>query len=85
MTARLMLRLLGSFDGTLDGKPLSGFDSDKSRALLAFLAVESHRAHRREVLCNLLWPNVAESSARQSLSQALSNLRKLLVQQKHGF
>ena len=75
---RLKLRLLGTFEAVLDGKTLTGFDSDKSRALLAYLAVESHRAHRREVLCNLLWPNVAEASARQSLSQALSNLRKLL-------
>lgn len=62
----------------LDGKPLGGFDSDKTRALLAYLALESDRAHRRESLAALLWPNVQESSARQSLSQALSNLRRLL-------
>jgi DNA-binding SARP family transcriptional activator/predicted ATPase len=74
----LGLRLLGGFQATLDQRPVSGFDSDKSRALLAFLLVEADRAHRRESLAALLWPDVAESSARRSLSQAIFNLRQIL-------
>ena len=38
--ARLSISLLGSFRVTLDGAPLTDFDSNKVRALLAFLAVE---------------------------------------------
>lgn len=74
----LSLKVLGSFQALLDGAPITGFNSDKTRALLAFLAIESDRTHRRESLAALLWPDVAEVSARQSLSQALSNLRKVL-------
>ncbi len=48
------------------------------RALLAYLAVESNRPHRREKLIGLLWPGYPESSARRNLTQALYNLRKVL-------
>lgn len=44
--ACLSLHLLGSFRATLGDRPVSTFRSDKVRALLAHLAVESDRAHR---------------------------------------
>jgi DNA-binding SARP family transcriptional activator len=73
--ARLSLFLLGSFQITLDGEPVGTFESDKVRALLAYLAVESDRPQRRETLAGLLWPEWPERNARHSLSQALFNLR----------
>ena len=75
--AHLSLCLLGPFQASLDGQPLTGFDSDRVRALLAYLAVESDRAHRRESLIGMFWPERPERMARHSLSQALSNLRRL--------
>ena len=54
--ARLSIRLLGPYQIALYGQPVTAFESDKVRALLAFLAVESERAHRRETLAGLLWP-----------------------------
>ena len=39
--ARLSIRLLGPFQVTLDGQPVTAFEPDKVRALLAYLAVES--------------------------------------------
>jgi predicted ATPase/DNA-binding SARP family transcriptional activator len=74
----LSLKLFDGFQAYLDDKHLTGFESDKSRALLAYLAVENTRAHRREKLANLLWPEMSERRARASLSQALYNLRALL-------
>ena len=74
----LSISLLRSFDVTLDGKPVPQFESDKARALLAFLAVENDRPHRRETLAGLLWPDRPERKARQSLSQALYTLREVL-------
>jgi len=62
----------------LDGDPVTAFESDKVRALLAYLAVESDRPHRREKLVGLLWPERSERSARQNLSQALFNLRYII-------
>jgi WD40 repeat protein/DNA-binding SARP family transcriptional activator len=76
--ARLDIRLLGTFQATLDGEVLTGFRSDKARALLAFLAVESARPHRRDWLATLLWGDYDDRSARRSLSSALANLRQLL-------
>ena len=73
--ARLSIRLLGPFEVALDGEPVTGFVSDKVRALLAYLAVEADRPHRRETLAGLLWPDVPEQSARTSLRTALANVR----------
>ena len=75
--ACLALMLLGPFQATLDGQAVE-FATDKVRALLAYLAVESDRPHARESLAGLLWPDYAESSARQSLTQALFSLRTAL-------
>jgi WD40 repeat protein/serine/threonine protein kinase/two-component SAPR family response regulator len=76
--ARLSVSLLGTFRVTLDGQPVTSFEYDKVRALLAYLAVESQQAHRRETLAGLLWPKQPERTARHSLSQALSNLRRAI-------
>ena len=76
--ARLEIFLLGSFQATLDSEPLTNFESDKARALLAYLAVESDRPHRREALAGLLWPDTSEQTARTNLRSALANLRQVL-------
>jgi adenylate cyclase len=75
----LQLRLLGTFDASLDGVPLRRFRSAKVRALLAYLGVEAGRPHRRDSLAALLWGEYPEREAQQSLSQALTNLRQLLA------
>ncbi len=74
----LALSLLGTFRATLDGQPITGFESAKVRALLAFLAVESDRPHARETLAGLLWPNFPNRDALRNLRLALSNLRQAL-------
>lgn len=76
--SNLRLCLLGSFNVEKDGQPITGFATDKVRALLAYLAVEYARPHRRESLAGLLWPDQSEDRARQSLRQALSHLRQAL-------
>ena len=76
---QLHLRLLGAFVATLDDRSPVAFEYDKVRALLAFLAVENQRPHRRDALCGLLWPEDDQPHARQSLSQALYSLRRSLA------
>ena len=73
--APLSISLFGPFHVLLDGEPVTHFEYDKVRALLAFLAIESDRPHRREFLAGLLWPEQPEAAAFQSLRQALSRLR----------
>jgi predicted ATPase/DNA-binding SARP family transcriptional activator/tetratricopeptide (TPR) repeat protein len=74
----LEISLLGPFHVTLDGKPITDFATDKARALLAYLAVESRHPRRREFLSGLLWPDQPEARARQNLRQALTHLRQSL-------
>jgi DNA-binding SARP family transcriptional activator len=75
---RLSLTLLGALQITLDGEPVTGFESDKVRALLAYLALEAGRPHRRDALAELFWPDRPAGVARNSLRQALANLRKAI-------
>jgi DNA-binding SARP family transcriptional activator len=77
----LSIRVLGPLQVSLDGEPLSGFNSDKVRALLAYLASSPDHPHRREVLAGLLWPEFPERSARTNLRNALANLRHVLGEQ----
>ncbi len=76
--AQLRTYLLGSFQVTRNTQPVTGFESDKMRALLAYLLIETDRPHRREALAALLWPDQMDMAARQSLRQALYVLRRIL-------
>lgn len=76
--ARLSLALWGPFQAMLDGEPATGFESNKVRALLAFLAVEDDRPHPRETLAGLLWPDYPDRSALANLRSALANLRQAI-------
>src|SRR5512138_820090 len=73
---RLALSLLGPFQASLDGTAISGFESDRVRALLAYLAVEHGSPHPRLALTGLLWPDWPETSALTNLRNALAVLRK---------
>lgn len=76
--AHLTIRLLGPFHVTLDGEPITNFESNKVRALLACLVIEPNRPRSREALAGLLWPDQPERTARHNLRQALSNLRQAI-------
>ncbi len=74
----LHLDLLGGFEcRSAAGTPL-GFATRKVRALLAYLAVNAGRAHRREQLASLFWGDRAEAEARANLRKTLSRLREAL-------
>ncbi len=73
----LSLSLLGPFRALIDEKPVTAeFRNRKDEALLAYLAVETDRPHRRDALAELLWPERPEGVARASLRQALSEVRR---------
>src|SRR3954449_8900338 len=79
--ACLELSLLGTFQVSLDGSVVTGFRTDKMRALLAYLCIEAAHAHRREALMGLLWPDQPEEAASVNLRQALFKLRQVLGEQ----
>jgi predicted ATPase/DNA-binding SARP family transcriptional activator len=80
--ALLSLNFLGSFQVSLDEIPLTAFRSDKDRALLAYLALESDRPHRRETLAGLFWAELPEDAALNNLRKALHHLRQQLDDEK---
>jgi DNA-binding SARP family transcriptional activator len=71
------LALLDTFHATLDGKSITGFESNTVRALLVYLAVEADRPHSRDELIGLLWPDQPDATTRANLRNALSNLRQV--------
>ena len=76
--ARLRLTLLGGFEARLaSGAPLS-IPARKTRALLAYLALRPGRRVTRDALAVLLWGDRGDGEARQSLRQALADVRRAL-------
>src|SRR3982751_6140011 len=75
--AELRLTCFGDFQAALAAKALTDFQTDKIRALLAYLILEN-RIHTRNELAEFLWPGYGEESARHSLRQSLYQLRQLL-------
>ncbi len=73
----LQIHLFGGLRVLLDGKPVTGFYSNKSPALVAYLAV-TRRAPTRDALATLLWSEMPDTDAKMNLRQCLTNLRKLL-------
>ncbi|WP_394796024.1 ATP-binding protein [Armatimonas sp.] len=60
------------------GETLSYFSTQKTAALLAYLALTLPRSHPRELLAELFWPDKDPTLSRNSLSAAVSALRPLL-------
>lgn len=76
---RFRLCLLGPFQALLAGKPITGFESNKTRALLAYLAAENGRPHSREFLAELLWPERPQGVALANLRHTLADLRTAIA------
>ena len=77
--SHLRIALFGGFEASLDARPLVDFGADKARGLLAYLAIEANRPHRRDELAALLWPDSTDARAAHNLSQTLLRLRRALA------
>jgi DNA-binding SARP family transcriptional activator len=76
---KLHLHLLGAFRlQNASGEPML-LPTKKSKALLAYLALAAEQLHSRSSLASLLWDQVGERQARESLRQTLSLLRRTLL------
>jgi predicted ATPase/DNA-binding SARP family transcriptional activator len=78
MDARWRIELFGGLRATRGAQEVRRFRMQKVGALLAFLAYHRHRAHPRDVLIELLWPESDPDAGRNRLSVALSSLRRQL-------
>ena len=76
---RMRIRLFGGFEVWAGDQRVDGFESQKVRALLAYLACHRGRAFSRDHLAGLLWPEKSAEAARHALRQAAYNLRSRLA------
>ncbi|OFW65494.1 MAG: hypothetical protein A2Z12_09435, partial [Actinobacteria bacterium RBG_16_68_21] len=67
----LEIRLLGGFELGRDGRVLDQLPLRAARSLFAYLVLNRERAHTRDLLAGIFWPDFEESRARRRLSQAL--------------
>lgn len=73
------LRLLGSPEFfNIEPQKKVRFAYAKLVLLLAYLALE-HKAHTRESLADLFWPELSANDARANLRRALFNLQKIFI------
>jgi DNA-binding SARP family transcriptional activator len=72
------VRLLGGFEVWRADTPVRGFESQKVRALFAYLLCHRDRAFSRDHLAGMLWPDRDPDAARHTLRQALYNLKSAL-------
>lgn len=77
MTDYPAIKLFGSPALTWNGRPITGFISNKAVAVLYFTAA-SGQPQAREVLATLLWTNSDDTYAKKNLRNVLSNLRDRL-------
>ena len=72
---RLAINLLGRTEIVTAGAPIACKLQNKSLALLAYLATEA-RAHSREQLSHLFWPDLPKESSRSNLRKTVFKLRQ---------
>ncbi len=69
------IEMLGGLRARSAGRVVERFQTQKTGALLAFLACHPDRRHSREELVDLLWPDAEIGPGRNRLSQAVGWLR----------
>src|SRR5438876_10347187 len=75
MDARCRIELFGGLRITQGERVITRFRTQKAASLLAYLAYHFPQAHPREVLIEMLWPEVEPATGRNRLRMALTFLR----------
>ncbi|MBC8443348.1 winged helix-turn-helix domain-containing protein, partial [PVC group bacterium] len=78
MQDRWRIELFGGLRALCGDREISRFRSQKTGALLGYLARHADRMHPREALVEVFWPGSEPQQGRASLSTALCSLRRQL-------
>lgn len=76
MGAIVRVRLLGRFAVQVDGTEATVLHSARAESLVAFLLLHGDRAHARQQLASVLWPDSDDVQARTNLRHLLHTLRR---------
>jgi DNA-binding SARP family transcriptional activator len=74
----VMVRLLGSFELAVDGRPVTTWRGHLGPSILKYLLAQPKRACPRDVLLDVFWPSVMPELARNRLQVALCGVRRAL-------
>ena len=76
--SKIRVRLLGGCEVWAGDRQIGSFESQKARALLAYLVYYRRRSFSQDHLGSLLWPELEPEAARHALRQAVYDLRSQL-------
>jgi DNA-binding SARP family transcriptional activator len=74
----MAVRMLGTFDLSIDGRPVTHWHGQRTRSLMQFLTTHRLRSVSRDELIAAIWPDVDEDSGRHRLHQGIYELRSTL-------
>jgi DNA-binding SARP family transcriptional activator len=74
----LAVRMLGTFDLTIDGRQVTHWHGYRTRSLMQFLTAHRLRGVSRDELIAAVWPDVDEDNGRHRLHQGIYELRSTL-------
>jgi len=76
MSSNLRIQLFGGFRLAMGEDIIPPIATLKARSLFAYLIMHPGRAHTRDLLAGLFWPDLPDAVARRRLSQALWRIRQ---------
>jgi DNA-binding SARP family transcriptional activator len=74
----LAVRMLGTFDLSIDGRRVTHWHGQRTRSLMQFLTTHRLRGVSRDELIAAIWPDVDEDGGRHRLHQGIYELRSTL-------
>lgn len=80
MSSNLQIKLLGEFCLTADGLSITGVNSERLQALLAFILLHRDAPQLRQQIAVYLWPDATDADAKANLRRRLHELKQLLPQ-----
>lgn len=74
----LAVRMLGTFELTIDGRRVTHWHGQRTRSVMQFLTAHRHHGVSRDELIAAVWPGADEDNGRHRLHQGVYELRSTL-------
>ena len=78
VSTNLHIQLFGDFCITANGVPISGINSERLQALLAFILLHRDAPQSRQQIAVHLWPDATDADAKANFRRRLHELKQLL-------
>lgn len=78
MSTNLHIKLLGEFSLTAEGLSITGVNSERLQALLAFILLHRNTLQPRQQVAVHLWPDASDADAKANLRRRLHDLKQAI-------